>query len=98
VAPQSVVRNERVVFDLAADGGQVAVVMVGALAVREIRVSLEGAEHGIVHEAAPVPVARAQELGAFGLGSTVVVLWQGRALPDVRVGQRVRVGERVARR
>lgn len=94
LAPQAIVRNERVVFDLAADAGPVALVMVGALAVREIEVTLPGAE------AAPagVVVNRAQEIAVFNLGSTVVMLWQGRARLDVRPGQRVRVGERVARR
>lgn len=94
LAPRSIVRNERVAFDLASEEGPVALVMVGALAVREIEVTLPGAEAGL----AGVAVNRAQELAVFNLGSTVVMLWHGRARLDVRPGQRVRVGECVVRR
>jgi phosphatidylserine decarboxylase len=94
LAPRSIVRNERVAFDLATGEGPIALVMVGALAVREIEVTLPGAERG----PRPVRIDRAQEIAAFNLGSTVVMLWHGRARLDVRPGQRVRVGECVARR
>jgi phosphatidylserine decarboxylase len=98
IAPRAVVRNERLVFDLATEEGPVALAMVGALAVREIQVSLAGAEDLLERGEPPVPVARAQQIAVFNLGSTVVMLWQGRAKLDVRSGHRVRVGESVARR
>lgn len=97
LAPWAIVRNERVVFELTTPDGPVAVVMVGALAVRAIEVSLPGFDNGS-EEAPPVTVDRAQEIGVFNLGSTVVMLWQGDGQIDVQVGERVLFGQKVAQR
>lgn len=98
LAPWAIVRNERVVYDLTTGDGHAAVVMVGALAVRAISVSLKGIQSGAESGSGPIPVNRAQEIGVFNLGSTVVLLWQGEAQVDVKTGERVRFGQRVAQR
>ncbi len=94
VAPWAVVRNERVVFDLTTEGGSVAVVMVGALGVRAIGVSVPDPEVN----GDEIRLERADELGAFNLGSTVVMLWEGDADVSVRVGERILLGQRVVLR
>jgi phosphatidylserine decarboxylase len=46
----------------------------------------------------PIPVEKGQELGAFEMGSTVILLFEpGRVALDERVapGARLRVGERI---
>jgi phosphatidylserine decarboxylase len=84
-----------------------AVVMVGAAGVGNIVVSHDGREsRGLRRERTPqstcftppVPVAQGEELGAFHLGSTVIVLLPpGMADPwRVTEGQKVRFGELVA--
>jgi phosphatidylserine decarboxylase len=76
--PKLFVRNRRVVVDILSDGlGRVALVMVGAVIVGKISVNVIGS--GDVprgaHPLSPlVPVHRGDELGAFHLGSTVVLL------------------------
>ena len=103
-------RNERVVFAL--DGGAlgpVALVMVGAAGVGNIRLAhlpqasadsrswrpLAERRH-IEHHA---DVARGDELGAFRLGSTVVLVFAPGAVSiDVAVGDRVEMGRRIGTR
>jgi phosphatidylserine decarboxylase len=76
--------NERVVFHLETETGPVAVVMVAALGVGNIGVSAAGLQSRSlrptrrVHQVRfdqPVPVGRGQELGAFHLGSTVILVF-----------------------
>jgi phosphatidylserine decarboxylase len=72
--------------------------MVGAFGVRAIEVTLPGLEPG---ERWGVPdggvqVARAEEIGVFHLGSTVVVFWEKSSQMTVRSGQSVRFGQRLA--
>jgi phosphatidylserine decarboxylase len=74
------VRNRRVVIDIQSNElGRVALVMVGALIVGKISVNVLGSddveegEHPIVPS---MPVRRGDELGAFHLGSTCVLLTQ----------------------
>lgn len=99
IAPWAIVRNERVVFELDAEEGPVTTVMVGALAVKAIEPTLGGLElQRSPDRSTELDVERGTELAVFGLGSTVVVLWQGRSQMDVRVGERVRVGQRIATR
>jgi phosphatidylserine decarboxylase len=99
-------RNERVVIHLKSpDVGHVAVVMVGASGVGNIRVT-HGFDSATVRaknertrvELSGVDVARGDELGAFRLGSTVVVVFEpGRVeLADGDVGDAVRFGVRMA--
>jgi phosphatidylserine decarboxylase len=94
--------NERVYIHIdTVEFGPVAVVMVGATNVGRISLSFaplvtnEGRPAGEVTPPVPIPVARGDELGAFNLGSTVVLLVADHSLrpagvaPDdlVRVGQ-----------
>lgn len=96
VAPWSIVRNERVVFDFQGSEGRTALVMVGALAVRAIEVTVPGFMLDRPAQGEPTPVRRADEVGIFHLGSTVVVLWDGSSEVNLRPNQRVRFGQRLA--
>jgi phosphatidylserine decarboxylase len=97
-------RNERVVIELNAGAlGDVCVVMVGAAGVGNIALNhgLSSAElrsagerHRVELDA--VSVERGDELGAFRLGSTVVLVFQpGRAKLALGEGQVLRFGERI---
>jgi phosphatidylserine decarboxylase len=96
-------RNERVVITLdAGRRGLVAVVMVGAAGVGNIRLTHAGdsATWRAAGERRRIelaePVERGDELGAFRLGSTVVVIFEpGQATLAGEVGQAVRFGERL---
>jgi len=93
-------RNERVCLFYETEAhGPVAVVMVGAANVGRISLSFaplttnRGAQPGTVRPEAPVPVQRGDEIGAFNLGSTVVVLLADPALaPAAVLGEVVRMG------
>ncbi len=99
---QLLARNERVVIRLnSPQVGHVAVVMVGAAGVGNIRLthgpdSAELRQRGERHrvELGDVTVRRGDELGAFRLGSTVVMVFEpGRAELAGEVGQVVRFGQ-----
>jgi len=73
--------NERIAVVMDTDAfGPVAVVMVGATNVGRMTLSFDslatnsGLPATAVRPAVPIPIERAQELGAFNLGSTVVLL------------------------
>jgi phosphatidylserine decarboxylase len=98
------VRNERVVIRLNAGAlGHVAVVMVGAAGVGNIRLAhapdsaqfrTSGERRRI--ELSGVSVRRGDELGEFRLGSTVVMVFEpGKAHLIGEVGQAVQVGQRI---
>jgi phosphatidylserine decarboxylase len=97
------VRNERVVITLdAGHFGKVAVVMVGAGGVGNIK--LEHAEASAAWRATGerrrievgLDVQKGDELGAFLLGSTVVMVFRpGKITLDGEVGQAMRFGERM---
>lgn len=94
-------RNERVALTLTTDAGVVRVVLVGAFGVGRIETVatplLTNTGAPPAEGACEVPVVRGGDLGVFHLGSTVVlVLPPGRWAPDVRVGEAVRMGGRVA--
>ena len=97
------VRNERVVIHLNADGiGPVAVVMVGAAGVGNIRLSNapDSVEFRASGERRSIErddrVERGDELGAFRLGSTVVLVFPpGKASLVGEVGQALQFGERI---
>ena len=111
--PQLFARNERVVIHVRSDEfGRVAVVMVGAMIVGRIVLAFDGparpaiggaiAERSWLNGDSP-RVARGDELGAFELGSTVVMLLErgpagATELDARRVGQHVHFGEAIARR
>jgi len=97
--------NERLATILETPLGACAVVAVGATIVGRIRAYYDPAAPisnrpratPVAHEyAAPIPVEKGQELGAFEMGSTVILLFEpGRAalLETVVEGARVRLGE-----
>lgn len=96
--------NERLVTLLETPLGRCAVVAVGATIVGRIRAyydpsipvsNLPRARPVRRDYPEPIPVVKGQELGAFEMGSTVIVLLEpGRALrPDLAEGARLRVGE-----
>ena len=97
-------RNERVVIRLNAGAlGHVAVVMVGAAGVGNIRLAhapdsarfrASGERRRI--ELSGVTVRRGDELGEFRLGSTVVMVFEpGKASLTGEVGQAVQFGQRI---
>jgi phosphatidylserine decarboxylase len=99
--------NERVAVTIDADGlGPVAVVLVGATNVGRITLGFAGFVTNVggppvsVRLERPLAVRRGDELGAFNLGSTVVLLAaDGRLLPaDAREGDIVRMGQALWRR
>jgi phosphatidylserine decarboxylase len=101
--------NERLVTFTTTPAGEVAVVMVAATGVGHITVTYDAVETHRpgrgragprLRYAAPRPVRRGEELGAFHLGSTVVLLFEpGRVkLAPLDLGQRIRLGEPIARR
>jgi phosphatidylserine decarboxylase len=100
-------RNERViVFVETEEHGPVAVVLVGAANVGRITlrftdlVSNAGAPPARVEPATPIRLERGEEMGAFNLGSTVVLLVGDTGLVPVddTPGRRVKVGEALWRR
>jgi len=90
--------------------GRCAVVAVGATVVGRVRAYYDpSVPHTNVPGAAPrrhdygtpLPVEKGQELGAFEMGSTVILLFEpGKARLDARLapGTRVRVGEPIGDR
>lgn len=97
--------NERLVTVLDTPAGRCAVVAVGATVVGRVRAFYDPA---VPHTNArggrrvrrdyetPIPVEKGQELGAFEMGSTVILMFEpGRVRLDARLaaGARVRVGE-----
>lgn len=90
--------NERVVLRLESDRGPFFMVLVGALIVGRIRViGLEPQHNGPVDP--PRAFARGEELGRFEMGSTVVLVTPPGfldPLPDVQVGDPIRLGQCIA--
>jgi phosphatidylserine decarboxylase len=102
--------NERLATILDTPLGACAVVAVGATIVGRIRayydptipVSNLPRARAVAHEyPTPIPVRKGQELGAFEMGSTVILLLEpGRAAlgPEVVEGARLRVGQAIGGR
>jgi phosphatidylserine decarboxylase len=96
-------RNERVVIHMNADGiGRVAVVMVGAAGVGNIRLANapDSADFRSMRERRTIEVdqrvLRGDELGAFRLGSTVVLVFPpGKVKLAGEVGQALLFGQRI---
>lgn len=97
--------NERLVTVLDTPAGRCAVVAVGATVVGRVRAFYDPAVPHTNSRAGrrvrrdyetPIPVEKGQELGAFEMGSTVILMFEpGRVRLDARLaaGARVRVGE-----
>jgi phosphatidylserine decarboxylase len=97
-------RNERLTFEFGLEGGgRLAMVMVAAFGVGNLVSPFVGRRTGNVPRTDrldPEPrVARGDELGAFRLGSTVVLVWTaGACVADTGlVGEKVRYGRRIGR-
>jgi phosphatidylserine decarboxylase len=102
--------NERLVTVLDTPLGRCAVVAVGATVVGRVHAYYDPTVPHTNTPAAPfqrrdygtpIPVAKGQELGAFEMGSTVIVMFEpGRVRLDPRLvpGARVRVGEEIGER
>ncbi len=97
-------RNERLTFELGLDGGgRLATVMVAAFGVGNLASPFVGAPTGNAPRTVPLDpaprVARGDVLGAFRLGSTVVLAWTaGACFPDRGlIGERLRYGKRIGR-
>ena len=99
--------NERLVTRMDTPLGVCAIVAVGATVVGRVRAyydpsipptNLPGAAQARRDYETPIPVEKGQELGAFEMGSTVILLFEaGRIRLDARLvpGARVRVGEAI---
>ncbi|HET6437531.1 MAG TPA: archaetidylserine decarboxylase [Anaeromyxobacter sp.] len=99
--------NERLVTLLDTPAGVCALVAVGAMVVGRVRARYDsgvpltnrrGARAKRQDYPAPIPVEKGQELGAFEMGSTVVLLFEAgrvRLEPHLAPGARVRVGEAI---
>ena len=102
--------NERLVTFLDSPLGLVAIVAVGATVVGRVRATFDpevpvtnlvGAVPRSRDYTRPIPVAKGQELGAFEMGSTVILVFEpGRVAfdPSLVPGARVRVGQAIGRR
>jgi len=98
-------RNERVAVFLDTEAfGRVAVVLVGATNVGRISLAFTDLVTNVgrgsprTEPAAPISIARGDDLGAFNLGSTVVLLVADRSLRPAAAGERVRMGQALWRR
>jgi phosphatidylserine decarboxylase len=101
--------NERLVTVLDTPVGRCALVAVGATVVGRVRAFYDpavpwtnraGARAQSLDYEAPLPVRKGQELGAFEMGSTVILLFEkGRVRLEARLGAgaRVRVGEPIGK-
>jgi phosphatidylserine decarboxylase len=95
--------NERLVTYMETPLGACALVAVGATIVGRVRATFDASvpptnlpaammQHGTYAD--PIPVEKGDELGAFEMGSTVILLFErGRVGLRLDPGQRVRVGE-----
>lgn len=96
LVPQLFVRNRRVAFSMVSSTGvPITLVMVGALVVGKITANVLGDDDvapGPHSLNSPMPVRKGDELGAFHLGSTVVLL-TGKGINLTSPGATVRYGE-----
>lgn len=99
-------RNERIVTYIdSASAGRVAVVKVGATLVGRISVAydegvhtnVKGQTRGALSYDPPRAIQKGGELGAFELGSTVILVGEreGLRLDDLTPGQKIKMGQRI---
>lgn len=96
-------RNERLVFHLDTAAGSLAQVMIGAFGVGHMSTVLDATETNTGEPSrdvvldSPREIERAEELGRFELGSTVILLAEpGRVQWSLEAGQHVRLGQAIA--
>jgi phosphatidylserine decarboxylase len=101
--PDIFARNSRLICNFDTEHGKMAVIMVGALIVASIRTTWAGLVHSkSVQEWSysdqEIHLAQGEELGAFELGSTVIVLFEHEAekCAEILIGQQLRMGQRLA--
>ena len=94
-------RNERVAVRLDTDLGEVACVLVGAFGVGRMTLSFDsvvtnmGMDKADLELSEPVAIERGAELGRFGMGSTVILLFPAGSVSwEISAGQAGRLGER----
>jgi phosphatidylserine decarboxylase len=99
--------NERVLVEIFTDKGPVGVMFVGATNVGQIILSFDSAVIGnqllssaVLEKEYSLPIHKGDELGAFRMGSTVVMLYPKGALADVDykkyLNQQVKVSDALA--
>ena len=95
--------NERIVLRFATDAGDLAMVLVGATNVGKIRVVFDDGQRPLSRSQpferdyrGEIALKRAEELGRFELGSTVILIFEKeRAVLEAKAGDIVRVGRPV---
>jgi phosphatidylserine decarboxylase len=95
------VMNERVTLNFRTGAGQMAMVLVGATNVGKIRICFDDVRRSMFRRGpfqrsykGHIALRRAEEMGRFELGSTVIVLFEKeRVRLDVQAGEAVRVGK-----
>lgn len=94
------VRNERVVLELAVPGGVVAMVCVAATGVGNITTFQGDGTPASLAAEVPLTLQKGQEVAAFNLGSTVVLVFSAEMVtPEpLELGQEVRMGQRLVNR
>ena len=100
--PELFGNNERLVFWLAKGGLTFAEVMVGAFGVGRISTPLDAIVTNVGRAAVRIgldrPVTAGEEIGTFALGSTVILVTPpGAVTYDVKPGDVLRMGQRIAR-
>lgn len=96
--PSLFVRNERLVFELAGTMGRLALVCVGAAGVGSITSTVAEGPGPLTAFAPALALVKGQELAAFRLGSTVILLAEaGAGRLVVGCGDVVRMGRAIAR-
>ncbi len=97
--------NERLVTFLESPLGECAIVAVGAAVVGRVRAyydpavpvtNLAGARPQARDYPQPIPVEKGAQLGAFEMGSTVILIFEpGRVRLEAAAGERLRVGQAI---
>ncbi|MBN2159830.1 MAG: phosphatidylserine decarboxylase [Spirochaetes bacterium] len=100
------VKNERIITYIESQAGLVGVCKIGAMNVGRITLSycdtrtnrtFRRAREVFFEERARTPIRAGDEVGAFHLGSTVILLFQNNAIvfDDFKPGQTIRMGKRI---
>ncbi len=101
--PELFARNERLSIGIDSDLGRYLLVMVGAFGVGRMRVVfcdwLTNAGAAAQEQTFNAPLGRAEEIGRFEMGSTVVLLFPpGSVVWEAEAGAPVKMGQRIGRR